>query len=162
MPRGHCGASVVAAPIAAAQGQFGNLIFGFAVTEALGIFSLLIALLLLVRPVTNCEARASPPRGRTASPPEPAMADEHATMTGATPPSEHGGGPAVPEGDLRSQLFWLVVCLMSPLLWYLPFVIMSGACETIYRTDEVRTDHRDKDEEARTDERLRLKRLAVF
>ncbi|MET0182387.1 MAG: F0F1 ATP synthase subunit C [Caulobacterales bacterium] len=32
---------------AAAAGQFGNLIFGFAVTEALGIFSLLIALLLL-------------------------------------------------------------------------------------------------------------------
>jgi F-type H+-transporting ATPase subunit c len=32
---------------AAAQGQFGNLIFGFAVTEALGIFSLLVALLLL-------------------------------------------------------------------------------------------------------------------
>jgi F-type H+-transporting ATPase subunit c len=31
----------------AAEGQFGNLIFGFAVTEALGIFSLLIALLLL-------------------------------------------------------------------------------------------------------------------
>jgi F-type H+-transporting ATPase subunit c len=31
----------------AAQAQFGNLIFGFAVTEALGIFSLLIALLLL-------------------------------------------------------------------------------------------------------------------
>ncbi len=31
----------------AAQGQFGNLIFGFAVTEALGIFSLLIAMLLL-------------------------------------------------------------------------------------------------------------------
>ena len=31
----------------AAQSQFGNLIFGFAVTEALGIFSLLIALLLL-------------------------------------------------------------------------------------------------------------------
>ncbi|UPT61731.1 MAG: F0F1 ATP synthase subunit C [Hyphomonadaceae bacterium JAD_PAG50586_4] len=31
----------------AAQGQFGNLIFGFAVTEALGIFSLLIAILLL-------------------------------------------------------------------------------------------------------------------
>jgi len=32
---------------AAAQQQFGNLIFGFAVTEALGIFGLLIALLLL-------------------------------------------------------------------------------------------------------------------
>jgi F-type H+-transporting ATPase subunit c len=31
----------------AAQGQFGNLILGFAVTEALGIFSLLVALLLL-------------------------------------------------------------------------------------------------------------------
>ena len=31
----------------AAQGQFGNLIFGFAIVEALGIFSLLIALLLL-------------------------------------------------------------------------------------------------------------------
>ena len=31
----------------AAQQQFGNLIFGFAVTEALGIFSFLIALLLL-------------------------------------------------------------------------------------------------------------------
>ena len=31
----------------AAQSQFGNLIFGFAVTEALGIFGLLIALLLL-------------------------------------------------------------------------------------------------------------------
>ena len=32
---------------AAAQGQFGRLIFGFAVTEALGIFSFLIALLLM-------------------------------------------------------------------------------------------------------------------
>jgi F-type H+-transporting ATPase subunit c len=31
----------------AAQQQFGNLIFGFAVTEALGIFALLIAFLLL-------------------------------------------------------------------------------------------------------------------
>ena len=36
---------------AAAQGQSGNLIFGFAVTEALGIFSLLIALLLLFVPL---------------------------------------------------------------------------------------------------------------
>ena len=35
----------------AAQAQFGNLIFGFAVTEALGIFSLLIALLLLFVPL---------------------------------------------------------------------------------------------------------------
>ena len=33
---------------AAADGQFGRLILGFAVTEALGIFALLIALLLLV------------------------------------------------------------------------------------------------------------------
>ncbi len=31
----------------AAQSQFTNLIFGFAVTEALGIFSLVIAFLLL-------------------------------------------------------------------------------------------------------------------
>ena len=31
----------------ASQGQFANLIFCFAVTEALGIFSLLVALLLL-------------------------------------------------------------------------------------------------------------------
>ena len=31
----------------AAQSQFSNLIFGFAVTEALGIFALLVALLLL-------------------------------------------------------------------------------------------------------------------
>jgi F-type H+-transporting ATPase subunit c len=31
----------------AAPGQFGNLIFGFAVTEALGIFSFLVALILL-------------------------------------------------------------------------------------------------------------------
>jgi len=31
----------------ASAGQFGNLVFGFAVTEALGIFSFLIALLLL-------------------------------------------------------------------------------------------------------------------
>jgi len=32
---------------AAADGQFGRLIFGFAVTEALGIFALLVAFLLL-------------------------------------------------------------------------------------------------------------------
>ena len=31
----------------AAQSQFGNLIFGFAVTEALGIFSFLVSLILL-------------------------------------------------------------------------------------------------------------------
>ena len=36
----HCNPS-------AADAQFGRLIFGFAVTEALGIFSLLIALLLI-------------------------------------------------------------------------------------------------------------------
>jgi F-type H+-transporting ATPase subunit c len=32
---------------AAAASQFGNLIFGFAITEALGIFSLVIGFLLL-------------------------------------------------------------------------------------------------------------------
>ena len=35
---------------AAAQQQFGNLIFGFAVTEALGIFGLVIALILIFAP----------------------------------------------------------------------------------------------------------------
>jgi F-type H+-transporting ATPase subunit c len=35
----------------AAQGQFGNLIFGFAVTEALGIFSLLVAIICLFVPL---------------------------------------------------------------------------------------------------------------
>ena len=43
---GHYLAAALRNP-SAAQGQFGNLIFGFAVTEAIGIFSLLIALLLL-------------------------------------------------------------------------------------------------------------------
>ena len=47
---GHIFGNYLAASVrnpAAADGQFGRLIFGFAVTEALGIFSLLIALLLL-------------------------------------------------------------------------------------------------------------------
>ena len=44
---GMLGAALGVGNPSAAQGQFGNLIFGFAVTEALGIFSLLIALLLL-------------------------------------------------------------------------------------------------------------------
>jgi len=34
-------------PAAAAASQFSNLIFGFAVTEALGIFSLVIAFMIL-------------------------------------------------------------------------------------------------------------------
>jgi F-type H+-transporting ATPase subunit c len=41
------GVGIIFGNPSAAQGQFGNLIFGFAITEALGIFSLLIALLLL-------------------------------------------------------------------------------------------------------------------
>jgi F-type H+-transporting ATPase subunit c len=47
---GHIFGNYLSAAIrnpSAAQGQFGNLIFGFAVTEALGIFSLLIAFLLI-------------------------------------------------------------------------------------------------------------------
>ena len=47
---GHIFGNYLSAAIrnpSAAAGQFGNLIFGFAVTEALGIFSLLIAILLL-------------------------------------------------------------------------------------------------------------------
>ena len=43
---GHYLAAALRNP-SAAQGQFGNLIFGFAVTEALGIFSFVIALLPL-------------------------------------------------------------------------------------------------------------------
>ena len=43
---GHFLAGALRNP-AAADGQFGRLIFGFAVTEALGIFALLIAFLLL-------------------------------------------------------------------------------------------------------------------
>jgi F-type H+-transporting ATPase subunit c len=47
---GHIFGNYLAAAVrnpAAADGQFGRLIFGFAVTEALGIFSLLVALILL-------------------------------------------------------------------------------------------------------------------
>jgi F-type H+-transporting ATPase subunit c len=47
---GHIFGNYLAAAVrnpAAADGQFGRLIFGFAVTEAMGIFSLLIALILL-------------------------------------------------------------------------------------------------------------------
>jgi F-type H+-transporting ATPase subunit c len=47
---GHIFGNYLASAIrnpAAAPGQFTNLIFGFAVTEALGIFSFLVALLLL-------------------------------------------------------------------------------------------------------------------
>jgi F-type H+-transporting ATPase subunit c len=43
---GHYLAGALRNP-SAAQGQFARLIFGFAVTEALGIFSFVIALLLL-------------------------------------------------------------------------------------------------------------------
>jgi F-type H+-transporting ATPase subunit c len=47
---GHIFGNYLASAIrnpAAAPGQFTNLIFGFAVTEALGIFSFLVALILL-------------------------------------------------------------------------------------------------------------------
>jgi F-type H+-transporting ATPase subunit c len=47
---GHIFGNFLSAAIrnpAAADGQFGRLIFAFAITEALGIFSLLIALILL-------------------------------------------------------------------------------------------------------------------
>jgi F-type H+-transporting ATPase subunit c len=48
-PASHASAWVARASASAtsSDGQFGRLIFGFAVTEALGIFSLLIALLAL-------------------------------------------------------------------------------------------------------------------
>ena len=47
---GHVAGNYLAGALrnpSAADSQFGRLVFGFAVTEALGIFSLLIALLLL-------------------------------------------------------------------------------------------------------------------
>src|SRR5215471_18906666 len=47
----------------AAQDQFGNLIFGFAITEALGIFSLLIALLLLFALSVRAHRRTRAARG---------------------------------------------------------------------------------------------------
>ena len=50
----------------AADGQFGRLIFGFAVTEALGIFSLLVALLAAVRLILRA-ASSRPPRLRPGS-----------------------------------------------------------------------------------------------
>src|ERR1044071_1709990 len=53
---GHYLAAALRNP-SAAQGQFGNLIFGFAVTDALGIFSLLIALLLLFALKAGAESR---------------------------------------------------------------------------------------------------------
>ena len=46
---GHYLAAALRNPSAAA-GQFGNLIFGFAVTEALGIFGFAIALILIYAP----------------------------------------------------------------------------------------------------------------
>ena len=53
----------------AAQGQFGNLIFGFAVTEALGIFSLLIALLLLFALKVDIQPNRSSPWRRVMATP---------------------------------------------------------------------------------------------
>jgi F-type H+-transporting ATPase subunit b len=49
-----------------------------------------------------------------ALPPEPAMADEHSTTTGATPPSEHHGAfPPFDKETFASQLFWLVICFAA-------------------------------------------------
>jgi F-type H+-transporting ATPase subunit b len=42
------------------------------------------------------------------------MADEHSTMTGATPSSEHHGGfPPFQKETFTSQLFWLVICFAA-------------------------------------------------
>src|SRR4029077_10365393 len=74
----------------AAQGQFGNLIFGFAITEALGIFSLLIALLLLfgLEDITAVMA-------------EPAA---HSQV-----PAGHPAFPPFQAEHFPSQLVWLAV-----------------------------------------------------
>jgi len=42
------------------------------------------------------------------------MADEHSTMTQASPPSEHRGGfPPFEKETFASQLFWLVICFTA-------------------------------------------------
>jgi len=42
------------------------------------------------------------------------MADEHSTITEATPPSEHGGRfPPFDKETFASQLFWLVICFAA-------------------------------------------------
>ena len=100
----------------AAQGQFGNLIFGFAVTEALGIFSLLIALLLLFVP-SELHLPAPPPGG---APDSNRCADgliiSHGTgaHTGAT--GDHGGGlSAVPKETFASQLVSFAIAFVAAL-----------------------------------------------
>src|SRR5215204_1972683 len=73
----------------AAQGQFGNLIFGFAVTEALGIFSLLIALLLLFALLAM------------------------ATSAHTEQPGGHKGAfPPFQKETFASQLLWFAVCFI--------------------------------------------------
>ena len=42
------------------------------------------------------------------------MADEHSTLTEATPASERGGGfPPFQKETFASQLFWLVICFVA-------------------------------------------------
>ena len=82
----------------AAQGQFGNLIFGFAITEALGIFSLLIALLAAVRALTF---------GWPSRPPIPKR------------PRDTTRFPPFQAQHFPSQLFWLA------LTFILLYVLMS-------------------------------------
>jgi F-type H+-transporting ATPase subunit b len=42
------------------------------------------------------------------------MADEHSTLTGANPSSEHHGGfPPFEKETFASQLFWLVICFAA-------------------------------------------------
>ena len=115
----------------AADGQFGRLIFGFAVTEALGIFSLLVALLLLftLRAARQQSAgRGSRPdcldRGRSMFV-TPAYAQETAPAEGGAhgdPSKAHTrcrGGHDRPKARARSrrstarpfpsQLLWLAI-----------------------------------------------------
>ena len=101
---GHYLAAALRNP-SAAQGQFGNLIFGFAVTEALGIFSLLIALLLLFALVRPNAGAALPP-GQWL---EFSMAEQKATSAHTEQPGGHKGAfPPFAKETFASQLVWLV------------------------------------------------------
>ena len=104
---GHYLAAALRNP-SAAQGQFGNLIFGFAVTEALGIFSLLIALLAAVRALirradANRPAHGSAAWHSTARPPRGAYSRGRAWPRLS----------AVRSQSFASQLLWLALTFIA-------------------------------------------------
>src|SRR5262249_36913862 len=101
---GHYLAAALRNP-SAAQGQFANLIFGFAVTEALAFSSLLIPLFLL----SPLYLHPLPP------PRHSAMAQQSAQpITEQIPASEHGRGfPPFDPHNFPSQLIWLALTFIA-------------------------------------------------